>query len=554
MSSYNPFQAERDPFEKEDSVEYEDTDISFDSKFVRNIFDKSWYVAAFIAGSFLFISIINYLTTPRYATPETIQIIVEQPKEIESVSIVTSTTTTLPVVTTTTSTILDEETETYVSNKTESLNESEVKNFGNQEEIIKKTVQVVVENCIRDSEYGDYATALGTGVVISAEGYIVTNAHVLEDCSGDIYIATINNVDEKTEIKYFAELLKKDENLDIALLKISRSLNGEVLKNSFDYFDMVSSQELMLGDSVEIWGYPTSRGSGSYSLNINLTKGTISGFEQDAGYKRGWLVTDADITYGNSGGAALDIYGRLIGMPTFGVTEGASWIGYLRTTDVILDWIGDLDSEQDEFAGFPQLEIKEIDINNIPKYNREEWNSWIDEDGDCQNTRHEVLQLESYVNVIFTNTSKCYVQSGRWFDPYNGEFVYFASDLDIDHFVPLYNVHNSGGWQWSEAKKTKFANNIDDPDILIAVLSTTNRDKSASSPDQWKPENEKYWCEYAYDWIRIKYEWGLTATQSEWSALINMIAACPSGITYNNSKNSSHTMQQEKILIYQKNG
>ena len=164
-----------------------------------------------------------------------------------------------------------------------------------------------------------------------------------------------------------------------------------------------------------------------------------------------------------------------------------------------------------------------------------------------------MLQLESYVNVIFTNTSKCYVQSGRWFDPYNGEFVYFASDLDIDHFVPLYNVHISGGWQWSEAKKTRFANNIDDPDILIAVLSATNRDKSASSPDQWKPENEKYWCEYAYDWIRIKYEWGLTATQSEWSALINMIAACPSGITYNNSKNSSHTMQEEKILIYQRN-
>ncbi len=59
---------------------------------------------------------------------------------------------------------------------------------------------------------------------------------------------------KKQKLNTLQNSLKKDENLDIALLKISRSLNGEVLKNSFDYFDMVSSQELMLGDSVEIWG------------------------------------------------------------------------------------------------------------------------------------------------------------------------------------------------------------------------------------------------------------------------------------------------------------
>ena len=71
-------------------------------------------------------------------------------------------------------------------------------------------------------------------------------------------------------------------------------------------------------------------------------------------------MTDADISYGNSGGAALDSYGRLIGIPTFGVTEGASWIGYLRSVDVVMDWVGDLDSEEDNFTSFPILEIKEF--------------------------------------------------------------------------------------------------------------------------------------------------------------------------------------------------
>ena len=162
---------------------------------------------------------------------------------------------------------------------------------------------------------------------------------MLENCSGQIYIATVQNVDSKSEITYTAELLKIDSDLDLALLLINSSIASSSPPGNFKYFEMKSSADLELGESVEIWGYPSSRGDGeSYSLNINLTKGTVSGFEQDSSYKRGWIVTDADISSGNSGGAALDSLGRLIGMPTFGVTEGASWIGYLRTSDVLKDW------------------------------------------------------------------------------------------------------------------------------------------------------------------------------------------------------------------------
>ena len=73
---------------------------------------------------------------------------------------------------------------------------------------------------------------------------------------------------------------------------------------------------------------------------------------------------------------------------------------------------------------------------------------------------------------------------------------------------------------------------MEDSDHLLAVQSGANRSKSASGPEGWKPKNTEYWCEYAYDWIRIKDTWGLTATQEEWDTLTYMIATCPYGYTY----------------------
>ena len=335
----------------------------------------------------------------------------------------------------------------------------------------------------------------------------------------------------------------------MVLLKIVSFENGSSIGTQFEYFDLFSTDELSLGETIQIWGYPTARGDGTtYSLQINLTKGTISGFESDYSLKRGWIVTDADISYGNSGGAALDETGRLVGIPTFGRTEGASWLGYLRSADVLKSWLMKVSPE---LFSIPSLIIKENEISNIPRYNREDWNSWIDNDDDCQNTRHENLQLESFIEVSFVQDNSCYVSSGKWFDPYNGEFFYFASDLDIDHFIPLYNAHLSGGWKWDVNKKTDFANSLLDPDILIAVKNSTNREKGASAPDEWKPQNMKYWCEYAFDWIRIKHEWGLSATLSEWSSLLEMIDTCPDNFTYEDAKNWDHKMSIEKVLKYE---
>ena len=86
-------------------------------------------------------------------------------------------------------------------------------------------------------------------------------------------------------------------------------------------------------------------------------------------------------------------------------------------------------------------------------YDREEWSHWIDEDGDCQDTRQEVLIEESVGLVSYTDSRQCRVASGVLTGPYTGEEFTDLGELDIDHMVPLAEAHSSGGWTWSEAKK-----------------------------------------------------------------------------------------------------
>ena len=100
------------------------------------------------------------------------------------------------------------------------------------------------------------------------------------------------------------------------------------------------------------------------------------------------------------------------------------------------------------FVDYPQLVISEIS-SSIPEYNRDDWNHWIDENGDCQNTRHEVLIEESFETVTYTNDTFCSVSTGKWFGNYTGQYYYNASELDIDHFIPLKNAHQSGGYSLS---------------------------------------------------------------------------------------------------------
>tara|TARA_Y100000588_G_scaffold95024_1_gene103056 strand:- start:6122 stop:7384 length:1263 start_codon:yes stop_codon:yes gene_type:complete len=172
-----------------------------------------------------------------------------------------------------------------------------------------------------------------------------------------------------------------------------------------------------------------------------------------------------------------------------------------------------------------EIAVAEI-YKNIPRYSRSEWNHWIDTDKDCQNARHEVLIEESLEPVEFKTDKKCQVKSGKWFAVYSGQEVTDATKLDIDHMVPLKNAHDSGGWSWDKDRKKAFANDMEYQDHLIAVTASANRKKGAKGPEGWKPSNKDYWCDYAIDWIKIKMDWDLTATQLEWEALQGMLKTC----------------------------
>ena len=144
-------------------------------------------------------------------------------------------------------------------------------------------------------------------------------------------------------------------------------------------------------------------------------------------------------------------------------------------------------------------------------YHRDAWGGWIDEDGDCQNTRAEILIRDSQTDVSLDG---CRVVSGLWNLPYWGGTATQASQMDIDHIIPLKWAHGHGGGRWSDAKKRTFAN---DPDNLLATFYSANRSKGAKGPGQWIPAINK--CSYAQRWERLIGKYGLVTTTGEMAAI-----------------------------------
>ena len=73
-------------------------------------------------------------------------------------------------------------------------------------------------------------------------------------------------------------------------------------------------------------------------------------------------------------------------------------------------------------------------------------------------------------------------------------------------------------------KEEEYANFLEDPDHLIAVASLANKSKGARGPEEWKPPNEGYWCQYATVCAGIKERWDLTMTEPE--AVVEMLYTC----------------------------
>ncbi len=156
-------------------------------------------------------------------------------------------------------------------------------------------------------------------------------------------------------------------------------------------------------------------------------------------------------------------------------------------------------------------------------YNRKDWPHWIDEDGDCQNTRQEILIVSSKVSVQFKDSKHCTVKHGQWYGVYTGKTFTKASDVDIDHVVPLAHAHRHGADSWTKAQRREFANDFDN---LLVVDDSTNQSKSDKAPHEWLPPMESYWCEYGKLWERVKDKYGLRYSDQERITLNQLAETC----------------------------
>jgi len=92
-------------------------------------------------------------------------------------------------------------------------------------------------------------------------------------------------------------------------------------------------------------------------------------------------------------------------------------------------------------------------------YDRSEFgHGWDDKDGDCQDSRAEALIATSTTPVRFADDERCRVVSGRWISPFTGKVIQNASNIDIDHVVPLAWAWERGANEWSRSERERFAN------------------------------------------------------------------------------------------------
>ncbi len=155
-------------------------------------------------------------------------------------------------------------------------------------------------------------------------------------------------------------------------------------------------------------------------------------------------------------------------------------------------------------------------------YDRALFVHWIDADGDGCDTRQEVLIEESRVPVVMG--SGCTVVSGEWYSWYDGATWTNPSDVDIDHFVPLSEGWKSGANSWAADRRRAFANDLGLDTALEAVTDNVNQSKGDRDPAAWLPPLAAVHCEYASDWVLMKYRWDLSVDTTELSALNEIIS------------------------------
>lgn len=177
----------------------------------------------------------------------------------------------------------------------------------------------------------DNRQSLGSGVVFSPTGLVITNNHVIEDADfgtayGQIVVESLQRADRPVSDAVPAEVVIRNEAYDLAVVRIT----GAPPAHFLDLLNTPRMDESLIERRIRVLGYPPLGGG-----TITVTRGIVSGFDEG-----GNLKTDAEINPGNSGGAAVDDLDTFLGIPSFIMADAQGKLGFVISVDRVKQWFG----------------------------------------------------------------------------------------------------------------------------------------------------------------------------------------------------------------------
>jgi len=196
------------------------------------------------------------------------------------------------------------------------------------QDLTDRAIERCVQAAVRlEVDVGRSGTSTGSGSMIDARGYILTNFHVVgfsrheagAGAPGTLYgdgahvrVATVSSARDSARAQYLGRVVRGDIRLDMAIVRIVSMADGSPLPDGtvFPTIELTDTTAINPGAAVWAFGFPMG------VRTINVTSGNISGFEMNTDSAVAWIRTDVEFNPGNSGGMLVDRQGRLIAVPT----------------------------------------------------------------------------------------------------------------------------------------------------------------------------------------------------------------------------------------------
>ena len=287
------------------------------------------------------------------------------------------------------------------------------------------------------------ATATGSGIIISEDGYILTNNHVVDTSSSNSY--SYYDISDATSVKvklnsatygndstFDAKIVGKDSQTDLAVLKID--------KTGLTAAEFGDSDQAVVGEFVMAVGSPLG-------LDTTVTQGIVSAVNREVesdGTKYTCIQTDAAINSGNSGGALVNSEGKVIGINTLKLSgSGVEGIGFAIPINSTLDITDQLINHNKVLRPYIGISGINLDESTAKKYN---------------------LTVGVYVKTVqnFSPAEKAGLQSG--------DVIVKADDKDITTMDELNDIKNSH--KIGDTMKLKINRNGEEKEVTLTLEET----------------------------------------------------------------------------------